>query len=125
MPKKPLLYPHVTMSRPKKGTNAWRCRQCGWTTWNISYCPKCGSRDLEELSSEEMLRLERGGQIHSRSETQSAKLDKWDVAMFEEWLRLAREKGTDVIKVRLAEDFGAKPGWVRYTVEVSAKEVKP
>ena len=56
---------------------------------------------------------------------QQGKPDEWDIAIFEKWLRLAREKGTDVIKVRLSEDFGAQPGWVRYTVEVSAKEVNP
>ena len=61
---------------------------------------------------------------HVQKGTQG-KPDRWDVAIFEKWLRLAREKGIDVIKVRLAEDFGAQPGWVRYTVEVSAKEVKP
>lgn len=57
--------------------------------------------------------------------SRQSKPDEWDVAIFEKWLRLAREKGTDVIKVRLAEDFGAQPGWVQYTVEVSAKEVEP
>lgn len=57
--------------------------------------------------------------------SRQGKPDKWDVVIFEKWLRLAREKGPDFIKVRLAEDFGAQPGWVRYTVEVSATEVKP
>jgi rubrerythrin len=70
MPKKPPLYPHVPKGRPKRGTNAWRCKQCGWTTWNVSYCPKCGSRDLEELTSEEVMQFYETGQpvIHPRSE---------------------------------------------------------
>ncbi len=124
MPKKPPLYPHVTKGSQKKGTNMWRCRQCGWTAWNVSYCPRCGSRDLVELTSEEALQFYRTGHSVIPMSRQD-KPDKWDVAIFEKWLRLAREKGTDVIKVRLAEDFGAQPGWVRYNVEVSAKEVEP
>jgi len=68
MAKKPPLYPHVPKSR-KRGTNAWRCKQCGWTTWNIIYCPKCGSKDLEELTTEEVMSFYETGSpvIHPRT----------------------------------------------------------
>ena len=69
MAKKEPLYPHVPKRR-KKGTNAWRCKQCGWTTWNVIYCPKCGSRDLEELTTEEVTSFYETGEpvIHPRTE---------------------------------------------------------
>ena len=60
MPKKEPLYPHIPKRR-KKGTNAWRCKQCDWTAWNVIRCPKCGSKDLEELSIEEVLASEETG----------------------------------------------------------------
>lgn len=61
MPRKEPLYPHVPKTRRKRGTNAWRCKECGWTAWNVSRCPRCGSKDLEELSIEEVLASDRTG----------------------------------------------------------------
>lgn len=54
MPKKQPLYPHVPKGR-KKGTGAFRCKECGYTAWNVIRCPKCGSYNLEELTPEEVM----------------------------------------------------------------------
>ncbi len=37
----------------KRGTNAWKCKKCGYAAWGISRCPSCGSVDLRELSYDE------------------------------------------------------------------------
>lgn len=64
MPKEP-LYPHMPKSKQpssrREKTNAWRCKECGWTAWNVLRCPKCGSYNLEELSIDEVLASERTG----------------------------------------------------------------
>lgn len=50
-------------------------------------------------------------------------IDKWDIELFEKWLKLAKEKGTDVIKVRLDErDQGlVEGGFLSYRVLVKNK----
>jgi len=64
------LYPHVPKQRKKKGTNAWRCKKCGYTTWNVIHCPICNSTDLEQLTSEEVASFYQTGKplIHPRTE---------------------------------------------------------
>lgn len=86
MAKREPLYPHVPKRR-KKGTNAWRCKQCGWTTWNVIYCPKCNSRDLEELTTEEVMSFYETGKpvIHPRTEQEatSARLKELEAEALE------------------------------------------
>lgn len=97
MAKKEPLYPHIPKSR-KRGTNAWRCKQCGWTTWNIIYCPKCGSRDLEELTTEEVTSFYETGSpvIHPRTEPEEGKYYYCDNTRL--------HSNNEVIQIKTTED---------------------
>ena len=51
-------------------------------------------------------------------------IDKWDIEVLEKWLKLAKTKGTDAIKIRLDNDLeGLKPGELAYRVIVKENNI--